>query len=260
MKQQKKLNLFKRHLLNPVIISIGKRIEARHFTEPPLFIMGAPRSGTTLLLSLLSAHPHIFAIPRQTYAFDHWTDENLARPDRLYREFILHRIPPQATRWLEKTPKHIQNIINIEKYFEGRVRIIHLIRDGRDVVTSSHPAYADRHRYWVPVERWLSDVQTGLQAAEKSTNIINLRYEDLVNDYKSALLGICRFIGEDFVPEFDSWMEKTRIKESKHWGEKVQPVHAQAVGRWQKGEHADRIREFYNFPGTAELLKALNYE
>jgi len=263
MKPPKKYSFLKTALLHPAIISIGKRLEMRHFSKPPLLILGAPRSGTTLLLSLLSAHPQIFAIPRQTYAFDEWLETGSgyrpARPDRLYREFLIHRIPAAASRWLEKTPKHVQNIGPIEEYFGQQVLIIHIVRDGRDVVTSSHPAYTDRRKYWVPVERWYKDVQSGLQAAREWQNILMIRYEDLVNDYKSALSRICRFISEEYVPELDAWMDKTRIKESKHWGDKVQPVHTQAVGRWQKPEHAERMTEFFNYPGTIDLLRELGY-
>jgi hypothetical protein len=37
--------------------------------QKPIIIGGCARSGTTLLLSVLSCHPNIYAIPDETYTF-----------------------------------------------------------------------------------------------------------------------------------------------------------------------------------------------
>ena len=54
----------------PLITAIGKKIEKRRFTCPPVYIGGCGRSGTTLLLSILSAHKDIFACPRELNPFE----------------------------------------------------------------------------------------------------------------------------------------------------------------------------------------------
>src|SRR6056297_4213785 len=151
-------------LVKPLIITLGKKIESERFTEKPIIIGACPRSGTTLLLSILDAHPNIYSIQNQTYAFTSWKKENLpgrflpVRLDRLYREFLFHRIKGDPVRWCEKTPKNIQFLDKIIEYFSDTVKIIHLVRDGRDVVTSRHPKHTP-NEYWVSVERWVKDVE-----------------------------------------------------------------------------------------------------
>jgi hypothetical protein len=43
-------------------------IECIHLPQDPLFIVGYPRSGTTLLQALLAAHPHVYTFP-ETHFF-----------------------------------------------------------------------------------------------------------------------------------------------------------------------------------------------
>src|SRR6056297_4224217 len=96
-------NVFKK-IISPLIISLGEKIEKNNFSKPPILIVACPRSGTTMLLSILSAHPHIHAIKRQTYTFDKWENGGQPKPlrmDRLYRELIIQKIPDSAERWLE---------------------------------------------------------------------------------------------------------------------------------------------------------------
>ncbi len=54
-----------------------------HFSSTPIFIVGMPRSGTTLLTSMLSAHPRI-AIAPETHYLSYWIREyknlNLSSP------------------------------------------------------------------------------------------------------------------------------------------------------------------------------------
>ena len=120
---KKIIDKLKYHTLNPIFIHFGKKVEKKNFTDTPIIIGACPRSGTTLLLSILGASKNIFAIPNQTAAFNKWkTRKNPAtgdevyfppRLDRLYREFLYNKIPEQATRWLEKTPRHIQHFKKI---------------------------------------------------------------------------------------------------------------------------------------------------
>jgi len=135
------------------------------------FIVGCPRSGTTLLQAMLGAHSKIFTAPeshffRKTFggwralifrglraseALRHW----LRRVDlvqyldqvprfSLTRKPVIDafvRIMDDLARskgcecWIEKTPSHIFVVDHIERTVAG-ARFIHIIRDGRAVVAS----------------------------------------------------------------------------------------------------------------------------
>jgi len=257
-------DIVKRSTINPIIRNIGRIIDKRNFPGVPIFITCAPRSGSTLLLSILGAHPNIFAVPEQTYAFARWTKvffrrykEYPYRIDRLYRFFIFHGFDKTAQRWCEKTPRHVESIEKIVDYYDGRVKIIHLIRDGRDVVVSSHPTHKGRF-YWVSVKRWLKSVQYGW-SLRNEPYLHTVLYEDLVKDHKEEIQKICQFIEEPYTDSMDNWINATNVKKSKHLGGEVQPVYTGAIGKWKKPEHAERVKEFINNKEAVSLLKELGY-
>lgn len=248
--------------INSPIRFLGRQIEKRHFPKKPILIVACPRSGTTLLLSILSAIPTIFAVPKQTYAFDRWVNYKGAfQPTllyRLYREFIFRKIPTKAERWLEKTPGHVRSIGKILDYFNNDVKIIHIVRDGRDVTVSSHPAYRDRRKYWVTAERWVTEVNIGL-SFQHHPSVHTMKYEDLISNYEGEIRKITNFIDEPFSEQLLHWIDHTQIKSSKHWGSKVQEINSKPIGKWRQPEHEERIQEFMSNKKAVQLLKDLGY-
>ncbi len=256
-----------RSLVRPLVIKLGKRIADRQFSEIPIIIGACPRSGTTILLSVLGAHPNIFAIPNQSYAFDQWVKTKNQqnggaayqpfRIDRLYREFLYSKVPEGPTRWLEKTPKHIKSFHKILDYLGENVQLIHLIRDGRDVVTSKHPKHSPGE-YWVPIKRWVEDVSLGISLKDHP-QVLNVRYEDFIQDFENTMLKVYKFLNEESPTQLDNWKEETNIQKSKHWQNPVQALYKDAIQRWQKPEHKERIKEFMQNDRAVALLDELNY-
>jgi hypothetical protein len=244
----------------PLILGLGRRTERKRFTGDPIIIGSAPRSGSTLLNAILSAHPDIYAIRKQTYAFEKWKKEGdhytIERPDRLYREFIYRKIPSTAKRWCEKTPK---NIITFDKILENQPRalLIHLVRDGRDVVTSKHPRHTP-DKYWVPAERWIRDVSFGLKFRDHP-RVMTLKYEELILDFENTLRKLCAYLKLSYHPNFSDWNKHATIRTSKHWETSVQQIYSNAIGKWKKEEHRERYHEFMKNQQAVELLKDLDY-
>lgn len=254
-------------LLTPLITKLGRAKETRCFTDPPVLIGGCGRSGTTLLLSILDAHPHICGIREQTYGFMSWeTDRGSeggpvlsaqpSRPDRFYRHLLFTRVPRPARRWCEKTPMHVRHFEELLAYFGERVRLIHLVRDGRDVITSRHPF--NPTEYWVPIARWVNDVAAGLRVAD-DPRVLTLKYEDLVKRFEPTIQKVCAFLGEEPVPEIMAWYEHTRIRRSRHWSSSVCRLHAGAIGRWREPAHRTRVEDFMRNKEAREHLLRLGY-
>ncbi len=245
----------------PVLFAAGRRCIDRRLTAPPIIIGGCGRSGTTLLLSMLSAHPHLFALPNETNAFLEWDQpagggRGRPRLDKLYFHALRNRIPARSRRFCEKTPRNVRHFDRILDYYGGQVVLIHLVRDGRDVVTSQHPT-APGH-YWVTVERWVADTECGL-AFRDHPRVLTLRYEDLITDHVAELRRICAFAEEPFVPQLESWHEHTRVRRNRAWSGPVKDVYRSSVKRWQRGDHRARLEQFLAHPRAAGLLRQLGY-
>lgn len=233
----------------------------RRFPDPPIFIGGSPRSGTTLLISILASHPHIHAIDYETAAF-----HPEYHPEKLLAALLFEpgnrrrlRIPPGKTRYCEKTPGNIRHVDQLVELFKGRVRCISLFRDGRDVVTSRHPE--NPSEYWVPVKRWIRDVKFGLKAERKGL-AMTVKYEDLVAEPERVIPAICDYLEEPFVPallEYENNENPMSKITSMAWNASARPISTSSVRKWERPEHQARIEEFYGNAEAVELLHRLGY-
>lgn len=254
---------FKRSLA-PLFNAWGKRIEERELPEAPIAIGGCARSGTTMLLALLGAHPSIFAFRRELGFLTQWhrdpRQENWipSRIDRLYRELIRKRIPREAHRWCEKSPANIRHIDKILAHYKEQVRIIHIVRDPRDVCSSEHPKPDKSGTFYVSPERWVNDVKAGWTYRDHPC-VLTLRYEDLIRHHEEKIERICRFIGEEHVPEMDDWHRNTSVKDNPAWESGVKPIDEASIGKWRKEGDPDRIRAILEHPGLQDLMEELGY-
>ena len=248
----------------PLSISVGTayRIASRRFTRPGIVIGGAGRSGTTLLLSVLAAHPHIFAVDHETYAFcPREFEEKPESPAnfqlyRLYTPLALSTVSPTVTRWAEKTARNVHFFAAILDYFGDDVRVLHLVRDGRDVITSRHPRRPDQF-YYSP-DKWIRCVHDGLQF-DDDPRVKLVHYEDLVGDFENTIRDICAFLDEPCGEEILNWHEHTSVRRHAAWTGNVRPLHDDSVHRWQAPEFANRVAEFTGNAEAVELLDRLGY-
>ena len=212
-----------------------------------VFLVGCPRSGTTLLQSLLASHPEVASFP-ETKFFDHiepWFEpkrmrwgmvsrrlrvrlegffrDELDQPeliDQLPRIFlfkghysrrfikILRTLAKQQYKsvLLEKTPEHIFYIDYIEKFFPD-AKIIHILRQGPDVIASLYQVTHQYPQWWDGawdiercVKRWLESVEISFRHSGKPNHIL-VRYQDLLENPAFIVAGLCEFIGLKFDPQ-----------------------------------------------------------
>jgi hypothetical protein len=111
----------------------------------PIFVIGAPRSGTTVLSEILEAHLDVALIgePRLTWRHgnegksDMFAPED-ARPEvaRYIRCTFAAELRRQgARRMVEKTPSNALRIGFVDRIFPD-ARYVHIVRDGRDAALS----------------------------------------------------------------------------------------------------------------------------
>ena len=242
---------------------------AKEWKKCPIILMGCQRSGTTLLSSILSAHPKLFAIPKEVWVPYHcaknqdFTTMKKDYEDRLNECKAEIKKKPDAVRWLEKTPNNITYISEILEQFESNLKLIHIIRDGRDVVTSIHPR-VPLHRPYTKWGRWVGYVRNGLEYKDHLT-MLTIKYEDLILDYENTVKKICDHIEEDFVDELKDWFKHATHREDLSYNGVVKPMHSNSVYKWKDESKLDEANKEYLAeclaePKFTDLLKELEYE
>lgn len=252
---------FKRIFI-PLIKQLGRRKERRIFKAPPIIIGGGARSGTTLLLSILSAHPSIFAFRTELGLFKYGKEVYgqfiPERIDRLYTGILRNRIGKEVDRWCEKTPNNIRYIPRIDSFFqEKEYRFIQIVRDGRDVILSRHPHTTHRYYHVEPGE-WVADLQEGSKYEDRE-NFLTIRYESLIEDFENTMAIVCDHLGIELSEEILNFYEHASVRRNPAYFTGLEKMHSKSIGKWKKPENKERVDELLACPGAMELLKKFNY-
>lgn len=231
----------------------------------PILIGGCGRSGTTLLLSLLSAHPNIYAVPYETRAFSpgayppegEISLDGDFHIDFLFTHFLRDDVDLAGVdRWCEKTPMNVHFFDRLVEYFGEGLRFINIVRDGRDVITSHHPQ--DPTSYWVTPSRWIRDVAAGRQF-EGHPQFRTVKYENLTANPTTCLRQICEFLGEEYSAQLEEYPESATITESAAWFREAGKVQTRTEKRWTKDVHHAVVETLLDRPEAVKLLRHYDY-
>ena len=193
----------------------------RELLDPVHFLIGAERSGTTLLRPLLDHHPEIAWCSEFEYSVDKLpAGEGFSEMDGYIRWLKRDRIfrlhgwsidrdlsyPELMDSFLrqKRGDKEVAGA-TVHRSFHRLLRIwpharfIYLLRDGRDVARS-WIAMGWAGNMWSAMEEWLKAEQQWmkLRATLPEDRWIEVRYEDLVTEPVGSLSRICRFLGTEF--------------------------------------------------------------
>jgi Sulfotransferase family len=226
-----------------------------------VIIGGCARSGTSLLLSLLSCHPRLYCYPVESQAFcarNYGASPAEESRARSQLENAVSKMERRANiqAWCEKTPKNVMHFSDLLGRFGREARLIHIVRDGRDVVTSIHPK--NPRSCWVNPERWTSDVEAGLKHASHD-QVLTIRYEDLIRDSSRVLRRLCGFIGLGYGPWFRSYPRTARVLTSDAWPHPALALHDRSIGRWTKSLWRHQAMKLEEDPVARQLLRRLGY-
>jgi hypothetical protein len=217
------------------------RANVRTDVAQPLFVLGFPRSGTTLLEQTLTAHPRIAAgdelpiineltnlMPRmldspltypealaELWMGDHRDDLDNLRDHYLRKVAQLGIVPAGAAWFTDKMPLNETDLGLISMLFP-QSPLLHLTRHPLDVVLSvfsnllTHGYYCaysleSAARHYVLVMDLVEHYR-----AELSLRYLPVRYEDIVDDQEASIRRVLAFIGEDFDPHCLAFHENRR--------------------------------------------------
>ncbi len=228
----------------------------------PVFIVGLPRTGTTLLEQILSAHPMMHGAGERMAVRETlvrltgtWTaDAAASRAAALdaptltaaSRGYLaeLHALAPGAARVLDKMPDNVFQLGFIATLLPG-ARIVCCTRDLRDVGASifqhrfiGHHPYAhdlaDLGWYMASQTRLLAHWQASLPSP-----MLVLDHGDWLADFDATLRRVLAFLDLPYDPACERFFEQDRRVASASRAQVRQPINAAGVGRWR--DYAEQL-------------------
>lgn len=252
--------------------------------DAPIFLVGCPRSGTTLLQWLVDAHPEIFC-PTESKLLPAlrtmWHDPRFSRSVvaqvgcdtalKKMREFAesIVRGPWQRSgkrRWADKTPDHVFCLDFIDRLYGHQPRFVFIVRHAFDValsldevarpgldsfITRSTEPYVLRHDFRLEaMARYWADVNRTILSFCSRTpeRTFVLRYEQLVAAPEATLRAMFEFLGEQWDPAL---VERAFVQHREPGvGDPgilgTRSIHDKRIGRWKHWR-----------PGVCEALTPL---
>jgi tetratricopeptide (TPR) repeat protein len=250
--------------------------------EHPAFLVGFPRSGTTLLNQILFSHSRC-AVLEERDAFKSISDGYLTGRKALEAVDALdasavsearRRYLDHAQRYtgtldgrllVDKFPLHIARLPLVHRFFPG-TKVVIALRDPRDVCLSCFAQnfvlnkamvmfldLEDTARYYEAVMRlWLRY----RDALPLDVHVV--RYEELVSDFDGVVRGLLGHLGLEWEERVTRFYESAgqRAIDTPSYDQVSRPISTSAVGRWRHfRRHLEPVLD-----RLAPLAEALGYD
>ena len=218
----------------------------------PVFIIGMPRSGTTLIEQIVASHPRVFGAGELPNFGNAVEDILGSRPlpgagnhfRQLGARYVAEISPlaPTATRIVNKTPSNF-NFVGFIHLALPNARIIHAVRHPADTCVScfsklfaagQHYTYdlTELGRYYrnyqALMEHWRHVLPPG--------RILDVHYEDVVADLEGQSRRIIAHCGLEWNARCLAFHETERPVRTASAAQVRQPIYSSAIGRWRAYE------------------------
>jgi len=230
------------------------------------FVVGCARSGTSILGDLINQHARIM------YVYEEPIWRKLAETDS--HAVTVHDIPQKnrgkLRRWfkmykrknkivVEKNPRHIVRVPFIKSIFP-EAKIIHIVRDGRDVSCSlktglcgktwAHvkpPNWREIEKNYEGVIRCAHAWKSVMEIASRDLDgydHLQIKYEDLVNDPLATAEKVFEYLGVGMTEKVAKFSERIQNKMEGSYVSSNQrrwytTDHSVRIGRWKENMTED---------------------
>jgi len=240
---------------NPGPDLVGAQAVRRH-----VFLVGFPRSGTTLLEHALASHPDVVSLEETAVLGEpsaRWLADNRAL-DRLAAVDAGDANNSRETYWravrelvdlgdggkvlIDKVPLHTLRLPLIAKLFPDAL-VLFARRDPRDVVFSCFRrrigmssaldefSTPDRAAAYYDGTMRLAETYLGLLPLR----VAFVRHEDLVADFQGQLTEVLKFLGLDWDPAVMSFAARARaVSNTPSAAQVARGLNAEGVGQWRR--------------------------
>lgn len=245
-------------------LSTLPKATVRSDVPQPIFILGFPRSGTTLMEQTLSAHPHIVAgdelplINDLTGLMPRMLNSPLAYPEALaelwmgdqregldnLRDYYLqkvaqmHILTPGAKYFTDKMPLNETHIGLIALLFP-EAPLIHVIRHPLDIMVSAISNHFTHGFFCASALETAALHYTRVMdlvqkyRAEMALRYLAVRYEDMVSDQENTVRSVLEFVGEDFDPKCLQFHENQRYARTASYAQVTEKLYDRSRFRYR---------------------------
>jgi tetratricopeptide (TPR) repeat protein len=225
-----------------------------------VFLLGFPRSGTTLLEVVLEGHPDVVSLEENELLIDA-VREFMRRPsdlDRLQRADAATLQPLRAAYWrlvagagvdvagkvfVDKHPLNTLKLPLIARLFP-RAKILFACRDPRDVVLS---CFRHRFKMTAPIYELLTlegaaryyDAVMGLSVrltGALGLNMCLVRHEDVVTEFTREMKRVCSYLEIEWVPAMGDFALRTQKRTvlTPSTAQLVRGLNTEGLGQWRR--------------------------
>jgi len=231
------------------------------FSDGPIFIVGMPRSGTSLLEQVLASHPDIYGAGELLTLPDLIHEVGAASSGGGYADLLtligrlddglaaeiaaeyLDRLPEEAKTHRFVTDKLPVNFINtglIRRMFPTALilnTLRHPLDNGWSIFVQkfgSHLTYdhdlGDTGHYYAQYDRLMKYWRNW------DSSILPIRYEDTVSDMQGTIMPILDQLGLDWDPAMARFFENDREVHTASRLQVRRPIYTSSVARWRRFE------------------------
>jgi tetratricopeptide (TPR) repeat protein len=238
-----------------------------HDSERPIFIVGMPRSGTSLTEQILASHPAVFGageLPFWQTAIAAYEAAGLdsragaSLIPGMARDYLarLAALSVDARRVVDKMPLNFMNVGLIWTAFP-RARIIHLRRHPLDTCLSIYFQYFSHlHPYANDLDNLAHyygeyvRITDHWRAVLPATTLLEVPYEALIADQEGWTRRILDFLGLPWDPACLDFHRTDRSVITLSKWQVRQKIHTSSAGRWRNYEkHVAPLQQLLN-PGA----------
>ena len=229
-------------------------------SETPVFIVGMPRSGTTLVEQIIATHPDAYAVGEVSYL--HMLEGMLPKYMNSSEQFInlfqhinkdvinniseqyLKLISPGSGSALRITDKMPNNFLSIGfiKILFPNAHIINCVRNPPDIFISIYFllfTLTNEYAYdMTSIIRYFNEYERLMKYWESldSLKVHNVVYEDLVQNQEDVSKEIIEFIGLDWDSRCLTFYKNRRPARTASTDQITKPIYKTSINRWKNYE------------------------
>lgn len=230
----------------------------------PVFIVGMPRSGTSLLEQVISSHPEVYGAGELTVLADllhaarlgalndatlvPWLDALMSIGEQYMEDTAF--LNASSPFICDKMPGNYK-IAGLIPLMIPHAKVIHIRRDPMDTCWSCFTTmFAEGHQYsfdqsvlgreYGRYRRWMQHWRTVMPAG----TLLEIDYEDLVADLRGSAETVLQHIGLDWNEACLNFHRNSRVVTTASFAQVRQPLYSRSIGRWRPYErHLAPLRQ-----------------